>query len=119
HGRARHRRRRAALAASATVVRADALSVCGADELARDRRAPARRRARRRAPRDVGPPARPALRRLTRRRTAHWATRQSWRYGQLADLPGALGRLVRHTIVARTPHAMMQKQTDRLFSLGF
>src|SRR5262244_1959174 len=50
---------------------------------------------------------------------AHWVTRQSWRYGQLTNLPGALGRLVRHTIVARTPRAMMQKQTDRLFSLGF
>jgi len=54
-----------------------------------------------------------------RMRKAHWVTRQSWRYGQLTNLPGALGRLVRHTIVARTPRAMMQKQTDRLFSLGF
>jgi len=50
---------------------------------------------------------------------AHWVTRQSWRYGQLTNLPGALGRLVRHTIVARTPRATMQKQADRLFSLGF
>jgi 2-polyprenyl-6-methoxyphenol hydroxylase-like FAD-dependent oxidoreductase len=50
---------------------------------------------------------------------AHWVTRQSWRYGQLTNLPGSLGRLVRHTIVARTSRATMQKQTDRLFSLGF
>jgi len=56
---------------------------------------------------------------LLRMPKAHWVTRQSWRYGQLTNLPGALGRLVRHTIVARTPRAMMQKQTDRLFSLGF
>ena len=50
---------------------------------------------------------------------AHWVTRQSWRYGQLTNLPGALGRLVRHTVAARTPRAMMQKMNDRLFSLGF
>ena len=50
---------------------------------------------------------------------AHWVTQQSWRYGQLTNLPGALGRVVRHTIAARTSHATMQKQTDRLFSLGF
>jgi 2-polyprenyl-6-methoxyphenol hydroxylase-like FAD-dependent oxidoreductase len=50
---------------------------------------------------------------------AHWVTRQSWRYGHLTNLPGALGRFVRHTVVARTPRALMQKQTDRLFSLGF
>jgi len=56
---------------------------------------------------------------LLRMPKAHWVTRQSWRYGQLTNLPGALGRLLRHTIVARTPRAMMQKQTDRLFSLGF
>jgi len=50
---------------------------------------------------------------------AHWVTRQSWRYGHLTNLPGALGRFVRHTVVARTSRALMQKQTDRLFSLGF
>jgi len=50
---------------------------------------------------------------------AHWVTQQSWRYGQLTNLPGALGRFVRHTIAARTPRATMQKQADRLFSLGF
>ena len=55
----------------------------------------------------------------TRMPKAHWVTRQSWRYGQLTNLPGALGRLVRHTIAARTPRRTMQKQTDRLFSLGF
>src|SRR5262249_21962956 len=42
---------------------------------------------------------------------AHWVTRQSWRYGQLTNLPGAVGRLVRHTVAARTPRAWMEKQS--------
>jgi len=50
---------------------------------------------------------------------AHWVTRQSWRYGQLTNLPGALGRFVRHSVAMYTSRVLMRKQTDRLFSLGF
>jgi len=50
---------------------------------------------------------------------AHWVTQQSWRYGQLTNLPGTLGRFVRETVVAGASPASMQKRTDRLFSLGF
>src|SRR5215831_6880225 len=50
---------------------------------------------------------------------AHWVTQQSWRYGQLTNLPGTLGRFARETVVAGASRASMQKRTDRLFSLGF
>jgi 2-polyprenyl-6-methoxyphenol hydroxylase-like FAD-dependent oxidoreductase len=50
---------------------------------------------------------------------AHWITTQSWRFGQLTNMPGPLGRWLRYSVIPRAPRASVQRQTDRMFALAF
>lgn len=50
---------------------------------------------------------------------AHWITKQSWRFGQLTNLPGPIGRWLRYSVVPRAPRSTVLKQTDRMFALAF
>jgi 2-polyprenyl-6-methoxyphenol hydroxylase-like FAD-dependent oxidoreductase len=50
---------------------------------------------------------------------AHWITTQSWRFGQLTNLPGPIGRWLRYNVIPHAPRASVQRQTDRMFALEF
>lgn len=50
---------------------------------------------------------------------AHFITRSSWRFGQLTNVPGPLGRWLRYSVVPRAPRSSVLKQTDRMFALSF
>jgi 2-polyprenyl-6-methoxyphenol hydroxylase-like FAD-dependent oxidoreductase len=48
---------------------------------------------------------------------ARFITRTSWRFGQISNLRGPLGRFIRHTVLPRTPKRTIQKQMDRIFQV--
>ena len=48
-----------------------------------------------------------------------WITTMSWRFGQLTNVPGPIGRWLRHSVLPRTPQKTMLAQLDRLFTVDF
>jgi len=48
-----------------------------------------------------------------------WITTMSWRFGKLTNVPGPIGRWLRHSVLPRTPQKTMLAQLDRLFTVDF